>query len=52
MDRVTEFYNTLAQFSGLQARKDILRWQVSSSGDFKVNVGYRMMNQSNHQIDS
>lgn len=48
MDRVTEFYSILAQLRGLQAGKDVLRWQGRSSGDFEVNVEYKMMNQFDH----
>ncbi|WMV38505.1 hypothetical protein MTR67_031890 [Solanum verrucosum] len=43
--RVTKFFSTIDQFSGLKAGQDILQWQGNSNGTFKVNAAYRKMNQ-------
>ncbi|KAG5600848.1 hypothetical protein H5410_032218 [Solanum commersonii] len=48
--RVTKFFSTIDQFSGLKAGQDILQWQGNSNGTFKVNAAYRKMNQPNQQI--
>jgi len=48
--RVVEFLCALEQFSGLQAGADVLWWQGSSKGLFKVNAAYKRMNYSNQQI--
>ncbi|XP_070009923.1 uncharacterized protein [Nicotiana sylvestris] len=48
--RVVDFFCVLEQFSGLEEDVDVLRWQGSSKGIFKVNVSYKRMNHCNQQI--
>lgn len=38
MDGVTKFYSIPEQFNEFQAGEDLLRWQGSNSGLFKVNA--------------
>lgn len=47
---VTEFFNTIDQFSGLKAGQDIILWQGNRKWTFKVNAVYRKLNHPNQQL--
>ena len=50
--QVADFLSKLDQFPGIQADEDHLWGQGNSKGIFEVNATYKIMNQSNDQIEN
>uniref|UniRef100_A0A0V0GKZ6 Putative ovule protein n=1 Tax=Solanum chacoense TaxID=4108 RepID=A0A0V0GKZ6_SOLCH len=50
--RVAEFFNLVDTFNGLQTGEDVLWWTSDGRGEFKVNKAYKMMDQTNQQVQN
>ncbi|KAF3625390.1 1-deoxy-D-xylulose-5-phosphate synthase [Capsicum annuum] len=48
--RVTEFFNIIGQFRGLETRVDILRWQGAKEWISKMGSAYRKLNQKQKHL--
>lgn len=48
--RVTEFFRSIDQFSGLEMGRDRLQWLGNSKGVFKVGAVYKKLNHPNLQL--
>ncbi|XP_070016101.1 uncharacterized protein [Nicotiana sylvestris] len=50
IDRLTEFYRVLEQFSGINTNQDLIMWQGNGQGKFSVRSAYKEYNLANNQI--
>ncbi|WMV13372.1 hypothetical protein MTR67_006757 [Solanum verrucosum] len=47
--RVAEFLNTVEVFNGLQTGEDVMWWKGNRREEFKINLAYKLMDQTNQQ---
>lgn len=52
LNRVNKFYSTLENFGGLQEGADRFWWNGHSSGSYKVSSAYKVLNQTNQQVEN